>query len=149
MMGGCKFEIMDRIIAHLQCKLRADSCTNQEGVDYVVTCLNNEYCKENVYDGHSIDCIGMTFNFIVPSEVSISIGNLINEFLAEVGVGDDARAESLAANYLNYIDEGKGELLNISDKEQLHSLVAKALYMARHGMPDILTTVSFLTTRAI
>ena len=35
----------------------------------------------------------MIFNFIVPGEVSISMGNTINEFLACVGVGDDARAE--------------------------------------------------------
>jgi len=92
------------------------ACKNQEVVDNVVTCLNNEYSKANVYDGHSIDYLGMIFNFIVPDEVSISMGNMINEFLTDVGVGDDARVESPAANYLYIIDD-KGELLNISDKE--------------------------------
>ena len=37
--------------------------------------------------------------------------NMIAEFLAEVGVGDDARAESPAANYLFNIDED-AEFLN-------------------------------------
>ena len=63
------------------------ACKNQE---YVVACLNNEHSKANVYDGHSIDYLDMIFNSIVPGEVSISMGNMINEFLADVGVGDDA-----------------------------------------------------------
>jgi len=36
----------------------------------------------------------MLFNYSIPGQVSISMGNMITEFLAEVGVGDDARAES-------------------------------------------------------
>ena len=42
----------------------------------------------------------MIFHFIIPGEVSISMGNMINEFLAGAGVGDDARAELPAVNYL-------------------------------------------------
>jgi len=42
------------------------ACKNQEGVDNMVTYLNNEYCKTN---GHSIDYLGIMFNFIIPSEV--------------------------------------------------------------------------------
>ena len=53
-----------------------------------------------MYDGLTIDYLGMIFNFSVPGQVSISMGNMIAELLANVGVGDDARAESPAANYL-------------------------------------------------
>jgi hypothetical protein len=122
------------------------TCKDQEGIDYIVTCLNKEYSKANVYDSGNIDYLGMMFNFNIPGEVSISMGNMISEFLAEVGADDNARAESPAANYLYNVDEND-ELLNNSDKEHLHSMVAKALYMAKRGRPDILTAVSFLTTR--
>jgi hypothetical protein len=88
----------------------------------------------------------MIFNFNIPGEVSISMGGMIDEFLSEVGVSDDAKAESPAANYLFEIDES-AQLLDENDKGNLHSSVAKALYMAKRGRPDILTAVSFLTTR--
>ena len=71
------------------------------------------------------------------------MGNMINEFLVDICVSDDARAESPAANYLFNIDDDV-ELLNKNDREFLHSMIAKALYMAKRGRPDILTAVSFL-----
>ena len=55
--------------------------------------------------------IGMLFRFSVPGQVYISMGNTISEFLAEVNVGDDARAESPAVNYLFNIDDD-AQLLN-------------------------------------
>jgi len=88
----------------------------------------------------------MVFNFSVPGEVSISMGNMVHEYLAEIGIDGNARAESPAASYLFDIDES-AELLDETDKDNLHSLVAKALYMAKRCRPDILTAVSFLTTR--
>ena len=108
--------------------------------------LNTEYAKANVYEGKVIDYLGMLFNYSIPGQLSISMGNMINQFLVDIGVSDDARAESPAANYLFNIDND-AELLNQNDKELLHSMVAKALYMTKRGRTDILTAVSFLTTR--
>jgi len=105
------------------------TCKDQSGIYYVITCLNNEYTKENMYDGETLKYLGMNPN---PGEISISIGNFVGEFLVEVGVGNHARAESPAANYLYQVDD-KGELLNQSDKEYLHSMVSKALHMAKRG----------------
>ena len=122
------------------------ACKNRKGIDYVIHGLNSDYSRANVYEGPSVDYLGMIFNFNIPGEVSISMGGMIDEFLSEVGVGDDAKAESPAANYLFEIDES-AQLLDENDKGNLHSSVAKALYMAKRGRPDILTAVSFLTTR--
>jgi hypothetical protein len=154
---GFKANVHDQCVFNMQFKdsqltilIHVDdlmiTCKDQEGVDYVVTCLNMEYSKANVYDGETLDYLGMMFNFSIPGEVSITMGNMITEFLNEVGVCDDARAESPAANYLYNVDNNE-ELLSKSDKDHLHSSVAKALYMAKRGRPDILTAVSFLTTR--
>ena len=74
----------------------------------------------------------MIFNFSIPGEVSISMGNMVSEFLQELAVPDDARAESPAANYLYDVDESEANLDDETSKH-LHSLVAKALYMAKRG----------------
>jgi hypothetical protein len=145
----CVFNMMfhkDQITILLHVDDLMIACKDQNGINYVVSSLNAEYSKANVYDTLCIDYLGMLFDFSVPGEVSISMGNMVQEFLNEVGVDADAKAESPAANYLYDIDD-KAEILNDSDREHLHSLVAKALYMAKRGRPDLLTAVSFLTTR--
>ena len=86
-----------------------------------------------VYEGRRVDYLGMIFSFNIYQYYC----GMIDEFLSEVGVGDDARAESPAANYLFEIDES-AQLLNEDDRGNLHSSVAKALYMAKRGRPDIL-----------
>ena len=88
----------------------------------------------------------MLFDFGLPGEVSISMGNMVNEFLQELDVADDAHAESPAASHLYVIDESK-VMLDDKTSKHLHSSVAKALYMAKRDRPDILTAVSFLTMR--
>ena len=103
------------------------ACKNRKGIDYVIHGLNSDYSRANVYEGPSVDYLGMIFNFSIPGEVSISMGGMIDEFLSEVGVSDDAKAESPAANYLFEIDES-AQLLDENDKGNLHSSVAKALY---------------------
>jgi len=67
--------------------------------------------KGNIYDSITVDYPGMLFNFSVTGQVSISMENMMVEFATEVEVGDDARAELLAANYLFNI----AELSNLID----------------------------------
>ena len=59
--------------------------------------MNSDYSKANVYEGPIIDYLGMLYDFSLPSEVSISMGNMIHEFLQELAVADDAHADSPAA----------------------------------------------------
>ena len=108
--------------------------------------MNSDYSKANVYEGPVIDYLGMLFDFSLPGELPISMGNMVAEFLQELDVADDAHAESPAASHLYSINESEAKLDDETSKH-LHSCVAKALYMAKRGRPDILTAVSFLTTR--
>ena len=80
--------------------------------------LNTEYAKANVYEGKFIDYLGMLFNYSIPGQVSISMGNMINQFLVDIGVSDDARAESPAGNLFNI--DNDAELLNQNDEKFLH-----------------------------
>jgi len=53
-------------------------------------------------------------------------------------------ASSSAAN--NLFDKGIGKKLDNAKSKQFHTTVAKALCVAKRGRPDILPTVSVLTT---
>ena len=59
------------------------------------------------------------------------MGQIVQEFLDDVDDAADTRAESLAAHH---VDNDRKSLSN-TDGENLHSLVSKALYMAKRGRP--------------
>jgi len=65
---------------------------------------------------------------------------MVNEFLKELAIADDTHAESPASIHLYSIDESE-VMLDDKTSKHLHSSVAKALYMAKRVMPDILTGV--------
>ena len=105
--------------------------------------MNIDCSKANAYEGSTIDYLVMLFDFGLPGKVSISMGIMVNEFLQELDVADDAHAESPAASHLYVIDESE-VMLDDKTSKHLHSSVAKALYMVKRGRSDILTAVSFL-----
>ena len=45
------------------------SCEYQSGIDYVITCLNEEYSPANVYDTLTLDYIGMLKRMLSVSEL--------------------------------------------------------------------------------
>ena len=47
----------------------------------------------NVFEGNSIDYLAMIFDFSSLVEVSISMGNMVTEFLQKLAVANDAHAE--------------------------------------------------------
>ena len=48
---------------------------------------------------------------------------------------------------LNLFEKGRGRLLNVEQKENIHSVVAKALFVCRQSRPDMMPTVSILSGR--
>ena len=71
---------------------------------------------------------------------------MVEEVVNEVVV--DKVANTPAANYLFKVDDGC-VTLSKDMRERFHSMVAKLLYLSKRGRPDILTAVSFLTTRVL
>jgi len=68
---------------------------------------------------------------------------LLNDFPSHWRTTDIANTP--AANNLFY--KGIGKKLDNVKSEQFHTTVAKALFVAKRARPDILPTVSVLTTR--
>ena len=86
----------------------------------------------------------MLLDFSTTGCVKISMFSLIEEVLDEWPVENPVA--SPAAHHLFQVNE-ECEKLSKKDKESFHSMVAKLLYLAKRGRPDILLAVSFLTTR--
>lgn len=70
----------------------------------------------------------------------------IKELILEMKVTKNSHIP--AFNKLFIIDE-ESKLLSTEDKEMFHHVVAKMLYLAKRARSDILTTISFLTTRVL
>jgi hypothetical protein len=120
------------------------SCKVSRGVDETLAELQKTYKKMTVKDGAKMDYLGMLLDFTTKGVVKISMTDLIDEVLEDCPV--DKLVTSPAANYLFEINSECSKLSQ-ADKELFHSMVAKLLYLAKRGRPDILLPVIFLTTR--
>jgi hypothetical protein len=106
--------------------------------------LNRIYKKVNVNVGPIFDYLGMRFDYSNKGEVAISMQDMIEEIMSDNGITGKARTP--AADYLFNSSE-KAVLLEEKDRKAFHSNVQQLLYVAKRTRPDILTVVSYLTTR--
>lgn len=120
------------------------SCQDPRGVDWTLEELKKVYKKLSVKDGKVMDYLGMLVDFSTKGVVKIAMTGLIDEVLDDCPV--DKSANSPAASHLFDINS---DCPKLSDRERefFHSLVAKLLYIAKRGRPDILLAVIFLSTR--
>jgi hypothetical protein len=120
------------------------SCADSRGVDDVIKELKRKYGNINVHREEVIDYLGMDFDYSKKGVVTISMTAMVEQIIDEMEVTTSARTP--ASNDLFLVDE-KSPALDKERKEKFHSIVAKLLYIAKRARPDILTAVSFLTTR--
>jgi hypothetical protein len=120
------------------------SSTCKESVEKVLEHLRFKYKKISVNEGPVVEYLGMIFDYSTEGEVAISMKQMIDEAINEMNVsGTSACPANL--NLFNVNEDSPPMSKDNSDK--FHSSVAKLLYVAKRGRPDILTAVSFLTTR--
>lgn len=120
------------------------SCVEQSGIDFVISGLERVYPKINVTKGPVLDYLGMEFDYSNPGEVQILMKSMVSEAVNEFEVVGEAVTP--ATNNLFRITDSS-EKLDSKDRKRFHGMVQKLLYMAKRARPDILTAVSFLTTR--
>ena len=104
---------------------------------------------DTLYEGHLsrqtgkvLDYVGMTFNYEVAGEVSVTMGHMVKELLKDC---DELRARATpAAEVLFNISEATK--LGADESKFYHSKVAQALYLSKRVRSDCLTAVVFLTT---
>jgi hypothetical protein len=87
----------------------------------------------------------MTFDFTSKGKVRVTMQRLVDEIIA--GCGVTVERKTPAAEHLFDINP-MAEKLQGKDKEYFRSYTAKLLYVGKRVKPEMLTAISFLTTRA-
>jgi hypothetical protein len=118
---------------------------NRKELAKVLNQISTRFPGCTIHEKGPYSYVGMTFDFdSSPSQVCVSQMKLVNEVLSEAGRVADRSTP--AGESLFAIPEGALPLAQ-KEKEIFHSRIAKLLYLAKHTRPDLLTGVSFLTTR--
>ena len=116
----------------------------RELIENLFAMLNQRFGEVKFEISDKLNYLGMEFDFGVPDEVKIKMPGYTKDILNEAAV--EGSVNTPATNDLFMIDK-KAVLLEKKDREPFHSFVAKLLYLAKRTRPDILTAISFLTTR--
>lgn len=125
------------------------TCQDSRGVDDLIKELRRVYTTVNACKGPKVDYLGMDFEFIPKNGiVKISTVKMVNEVVHEWEPESITTCKTPAANNLFDVSPDS-ELLGKVQRERFHSVVAKLLYLAKRGRPDILLAVNFLSTRVI
>ena len=123
---------------------------DSEVVGDIIKHFEKKYGKESplsVTRGRVHEYLGMTIDYTTPGVVSFIMKDYVTDIINEKAKDmDDRVATTPAASHL-YQTNNEATKLNDHDAEYFHHMVAKLLYLAKRGRPDILTAVSFLCTR--
>jgi hypothetical protein len=105
--------------------------------------MRKVYREIKVNKGITTDYVGMTFNYIIPGQVSITMENAERSILSECGVWP-LRATPAAATLFDTRDAPKA---TAEEAKFFRTFVAKLLYLSKRVRPECLAAVAFLTTR--
>ena len=105
--------------------------------------MRKVYHDIKVNKGKVLNYIGMTFDYIVPGQVSITMENCEQSILSECGVWP-LRATPAASTLFDTRDAPKA---TAEEVKFFRTFVAKLLYLAKRVRPECLVAVAFLTTR--
>ena len=101
------------------------------------------YNEVRVCKGKVLDYIGMTFDYVIPGQVSITMENCERDILSDCGVWP--MRHTPAAETL--FDTREAPRVSEEETKFFRTFVAKMLYLAKRVRPECLAAVAFLTTR--
>jgi hypothetical protein len=119
------------------------TCINEQALDNFERDLKDTYREIKSYNGEVVDYIGMTFNFKVRGEVSITVKSCVLDIIEGSGVTISRKAPPTD----NLFKIRESEKLLETEKKLFHAYVAKILYHVKRVRPECLAAVSFLSTR--
>jgi len=126
------------------------SHVDEQVVDETVRMLNNKYGKHKpltVNRGKIHDYLGMKLDYSQAGKVIVDMKSYIDEILNECPEDMKGVVKTPAADHLFKTNERDPQHLNAQESEWFHHIVAKTLFLAKRGRPDIQTSVAFLCTR--
>jgi len=120
------------------------TCINESSLDEFDRYLLSVYPETKTKTGKVLDYVGMTFDFSIDGEVSVTMANIVKDILSECGVTKE-RATPAAEHLFQVRDDAPKA--TVAESQYFHSFVARMLYLAKRVRPECLTAVSFLSTR--
>jgi hypothetical protein len=147
--------VVNKIINGKQCTIlwHVDdingSHVEQKVLDDIAKQLNDKYGQEMSLTVHRRmvhDYLGMVIDYSEEGKVKFSMHDYVDGLLDEAPDDMDGLAVTPAENDL-FTMRGDAELLNDKRAKTFQHLMAKTLYLSKIARPDLLPTVSFLTTR--
>jgi hypothetical protein len=120
------------------------SCKDRRGVDDLIAHLMGVYKRLNAHEGPVLDYLGMDLDYSTAGVVLVSMKTMVEEAIEIYRVTGVAKTP--AAAHLFQVSQGL-PTIGEQEREKFHSMVQRLLYIAKRARPDILTAVSFLTTR--
>ena len=130
------------------------TCLEQQPIDELWAIMRAKYAKPGEPDivvkkGPVVNFLGMTFDWTLPGEVSITQLGFVAELLTDSALDFSKRAATspAAENLFDTRDDEEAGVINGEQKDWFHTFTAKCLYLAKRSRPEILTTVAFLCTR--
>ena len=120
------------------------TCESEPILDAAIAEVQGLFGGATVHKGKVHSYLGMTFDFTQEGSVSVKMDGYVEDVIKEYRVTGTAKSPAQAD--LFEIDEAAA-LLTAAKAGELHSRVAKLLYMAKRARPDLLTAISFLSTR--
>ena len=121
------------------------TCELESGLDAVSAMLRGHFPEVSERRGKVLDYLAMTFDFTTDGEVRVTMKKLVDEIVA--GCGVTAERKTPATEDLFHTRDAENKL-EPADRDYFRTHVAKLLYVAKRVRPELLTAVSFLSTRA-
>ena len=97
--------------------------------------------------GKQHDFLGMGIVFTPERTVEIHMEKYVDNALLDSGFIFSAEGAATPAKNCLFSIDSSSPLLSESQADLFHRLVAKLLYLSKHGRPDIMLAIAFLTTR--
>jgi hypothetical protein len=119
------------------------SAINDNEKSKFLTQLKKKYSEITVNHDKTFTYLGMLMDLSKEGRLIISMNSYVRECLSDYETSGTAPTPATKELF----DVGSGELLDDEKKEAFHSRVAKLLYLAKRARPDILVSVSYLSTR--
>lgn len=142
--------VMNKVSGQIQttCALYVDdifiSGTDERIVDELINDLRAEFKEISVTQGREHSYIGMHFVFDRDRRcVDIDMNGYVSDILETYEV--EGTSPSPASRELFMTSESPA--LDEDEKARFHTVVANLVYLAKRTRPDILTAISFLSTR--
>ena len=135
-----RFHVDDMMSSHM------DSKVNDEFLIWLNK-MYGEYSDVKFTRGEIHDFLGVVYDFTEPGKVKVDMVDYVQQMLNDFSVefSENDKVANPAAT--NLFDVGTGAPLDMVQKKEFHTFVAKGLFLCNRARPDIKQVIALLCTR--